>query len=377
MKYNDVGFRAVYHHFAVFPLSDATRNAIKDFPGEKTAEGILTYGYYDREAGMTLEVLGCARRHDEFWQFADSNNLIRSFIRIDAVADDDFGLFMDEDGKLAKRYSEKLEVLKAYDPSEEIEKSRTFGFLDDTRHPQFIDDVQVIFQKDGLKQEACWARIIDLSDRRIWAKLLNEPDQDFGIHEGEDFTFYVQKDEETGKVTCHAQFSPLQKMKPEDFEDGSLMRDAIHRFHEDSENDALFELLQILRDSYVWIPCNAIVGEEDQKTVEQMIEEAGDNLDSMIGKEFTTQGNIRMVPDILQKDDQYFFPVFSTEEDMGEYGERFSKLQEHFLQVIKLARDNKKYEGGLTGIVINAFTEPFILPKELYEAVEKMVSRIE
>ena len=59
------------------------------------------------------------------------------------------------------------------------------------------------------------------------------------------------------------------------------------------------------------------------------------------------------------------------------YGERFSKLQEHFLQVIELARDNKKYEGGLTGIVINAFTEPFILPKELYEAVEKMVPRVE
>ncbi len=213
MKYNDVGFRAVYHHFAVFPLTDATRIAIKDFPGEKTAEGILTYGYYDREAGLTLEVLGCARRHNEFWRFADSNKLIRSFIRIDAVADDDFGLFMDEDGKLAKRYSEKLEVLKAYDPSEEIEKSRTFGFLDDARHPQFIDDVQVFFQKDNLKQEACWARIIDLSDRRIRAKLLNEPDQDFGIHEGEDFTFCAQKDEKTGKVTCYAQLSPFQKMK--------------------------------------------------------------------------------------------------------------------------------------------------------------------
>lgn len=62
---------------------------------------------------------------------------------------------------------------------------------------------------------------------------------------------------------------------------------------------------------------------------------------------------------------------------MGEYGENFSKIQEHFLQVIALARSNKKYEGGLTGIVINAFSEMFILPKELYEAVEKMVSRVE
>ena len=377
MKYSEVGFRAVYHHFAVFPLMDAIRGAIEGFPGEKTAQGVLTYGYFDRTAGMTLEVLCCARKHDEFWQFADSNNKIRSFIRIDAVEDDDFGLFMDKDGKLARRYAEKLEALKVYDPSEEVEKSRQMGFLDESRHPQYIDDVQVFLEKEGLKPECCWARTIDVSDRRLWAKLLNEPDQDFGIHRGEDFTFYVHKDEDTGKITCHAQFSPFKKMKPEDFEDGTLMKDAIHRFHEGHDNDALFELLQILRDSYVWIPCNAIVGEEDQQAMEQMIEEAGEDLDSMVGKEFTAQGNIRLVPDILQRDDQHFFPVFSTEEEMGEYGEGFSRIQEHFLQVIKLARDNKEYEGGLTGIVINAFSEMFILPKELYEAVEKMVSRVE
>lgn len=377
MKYTETGFRAVYHHFAVFPLTDAIRNAVKDFPGEKTAEGVLTWGYYDREAGLTLEVLGCARMHNEFWQFADSNDLVRSFIRIDAVAEEDFGIFMDEEGKLGKRYAKKLEILKAYDPSEEIEKSRQMSFLDDARHPQYIDDVQVFLHKDGLEPEGCWARIIDVTESKLWAKLLNEPDQDFGIHEGEDFTFYVRKDEETGRITCHARFSPLQKMKREDFEDGTLMKDAIHRFHETHGNDALFELLQILRDSHVWIPCNAIVGEEDRKTVEQMIEEAGDDLESMVGKEITTQGSIRLVPDILQRDDQYFFPVFTTQDDMGEYGENFSKIQEHFLQVIELARSDKKHEGGLTGIVINAFSEMFILPKELYEAVEKMVSRIE
>ncbi|MBO4292724.1 MAG: SseB family protein, partial [Lachnospiraceae bacterium] len=158
---------------------------------------------------------------------------------------------------------------------------------------------------------------------------------------------------------------------------GSLLKAAIHKFHEGDQTDGLFEICQILRDSYVWIPCSAVVGEEDQKTVEQMIAEAGDDLDSMVGKEFTTQGNIRLVPDILQRGDEHFFPVFSTEEDMGEYGEHFSKMQQHFLQVIGLARNHKEYEGGLTGIVINAFTEPFVLPQELYEAVEKMVSRVE
>ena len=34
-------------------------------------------------------------------------------------------------------------------------------------------------------------------------------------------------------------------------------------------------------------------------------------------------------------------------------------------------------EQKLVGIVINAFTEPFILPEELCEAVEKLASRVE
>ncbi len=376
MKYADTGFRALYKNFAVFPLTSVTKSSIKGFPGAQTADGVLVYGYIDREAGLTLEVLTPAKKNDGLWRFTDGNDEIRSFIRIEAVEEEEFFLFDDSDGRLSKRYAKKLEILKDYDASEEVEKSRTFGFLDDARHPHYPDDVLVILEKDSLKPEGCWARIIDVSDRRLWAKLLNEPDQDFGIHQGEDFTFYVHKDEETGKITCHAQFSPFKKMKPEDFEDGSLMKDAIHRFHEGHDNDALFELLQILRDSDVWIPCNAIVGEEDQKTVEQMIEEAGDDLDSMVGKTFTSQQNIRMIPDTLEKDGQHFFPVFSTEEDMGEYGEHFSKLQQSFMDVIRIARNNDQYEQKLTGIVINAFTEPFVLPEKLYEAVEKMPSRM-
>lgn len=377
MKYSDVSFRAVYHNFCVFPLTDAVRGALEGFPGASVAEAALTYGYYDREAGITLEVLAGAIRGEKGWRFADTPDDVRSFIRIEVVQDADFSVLRDPDEELVNRYGKKLEILKEYDASEEIEKSRSFDFLDDARHPVYIDDVQVILAKDGLKPECCWARMNDVSERRLWAKLLNEPDQDFGIHKGEDFTFYVHKDEETGRVTCHAQFSPLEKIDPAVLEDGSLLKKAVLKFHEGDQTDGLFEILQILRDSYVWIPCNAVVGEEDQQQVMQMIEEAGDDLDSMVGKTFTSQDQIRLVPDILQKDGEYFFPAFSTEEDMGEYGEGFSKVQEHFMTVIGLAWNNQ-YEGKeLTGIVINPFTAPFVLPKELFEAVEKMVSRVE
>lgn len=59
---------------------------------------------------------------------------------------------------------------------------------------------------------------------------------------------------------------------------------------------------------------------------------------------------------------------------MGEYGEHFSKIQKHLLEVIPMARNNEK---NVSDIVLNAFTEPFVLDAEIYDIVEKMKSRLE
>lgn len=206
MKYADIGFRAVYHNFAVFPVTPATKGALAGFPGEEIADGILTYGYYDRECGITLEVLAAAQRSEHGWRFADGNDEIRSFIRIDAVKEEELFLLQDPEGTLPEKYAKKLEMLKAYNAEEPVEESRTFAFLDDSRHPEYIDDVMVYLHKDGLEPEGCWTRIIGLDEHRIWAKLLNEPKQDFGIHKGSDLSFIVRKDEKTEKITCYTWF---------------------------------------------------------------------------------------------------------------------------------------------------------------------------
>lgn len=59
---------------------------------------------------------------------------------------------------------------------------------------------------------------------------------------------------------------------------------------------------------------------------------------------------------------------------MVEYGNRFSKVQKHFLETLVLAKNNDK---DLAGIVINAFSEPYVLDKELWDLVEEMKSRIQ
>lgn len=91
----------------------------------------------------------------------------------------------------------------------------------------------------------------------------------------------------------------------------------------------------------------------------------------MIGKTFSTKEAVRMIPDILQNGEQFFFPIFSSVEEMGEYGEHFSKVQKHILE---MARNSEK---NVAGIVLNAFSESFILDAELFDMIENMKSRLE
>ena len=107
--------------------------------------------------------------------------------------------------------------------------------------------------------------------------------------------------------------------------------------------------------------------------MEEMIGALNGDFEKLTGMEFTAKDKTRLIPDILQNGDRFFFPIFSTTEAMGEYGDNFSKVQKHMLEVITLARNNEKES---VGIVLNAFSEPFVLDKEIWDIVENMKSRI-
>lgn len=206
----------------------------------------------------------------------------------------------------------------------------------------------------------------------IIGKLFNEPYQDFGYHEGDTIAFFVQKTEDD-KIICISDMNPTAYISREDLEGGQMLRDAIRRFNSERNENNLFDVMELLRDSNVWVPCTAVLSETDQKTIEAMIKEAGDDLSSMKDKVMTSKDQIRMVPDILQNSEYFFFPVFSSDGEMGEYGQSFSKIETGFLHAINLARNNEK---ELKGIVVDAFSEPFVLDSELFDIVEKMKSRI-
>ena len=179
--------------------------------------------------------------------------------------------------------------------------------------------------------------------------------------------------ESDGDVEYHV---PDDAITPELLEDGSFLKLATEICNRNRTQLNMIKLVKILRDSWIWIPCTAVLSDADYEVVEKMVKDAEQNggLDSLVGTNLTNQDNIRMIPDILQSGDDYFFPVFTTEEEMGEYGEHFSKIQKHFLEAVNLAKNNEK---KVKGIVINAFTEPFVVPIELFDLIAEIPSSFE
>ena len=199
MKYSETGFRQFYKQFVAVPVTERTKQALEGFPGYEDANYIVTYGYYDRDAGLTLEVLCGARFLNGKVQYAIGNDSISSTIRINNVEDDECYLIKD-DGTLSKEHMKKTEKLSAYDVSQDIENTRTMPFLDASRDKVFIDDVLVYLMNDGLKNEGCYTRITGLGEHCLVGELLNEPVQNFGCHKGDKISFFVTEKEDKSVI---------------------------------------------------------------------------------------------------------------------------------------------------------------------------------
>ena len=189
MKFSEVGFRAFYHNFIVVPMKDSLKGILKDFPGVDSANCILTYGYIDRMAGFTLEILAAASMDSEKLSYGAGNSERLSKIRIESVMEDECFFIDDEDDSM-------------YNAGDEVEETRNMDFLDSSRSPEYPDDVLVQLLKNGNKPEGCWVRIDALAEHEIIGTLLNEPNQDFGYHAGNQVAFYVHQTENKEIILC-------------------------------------------------------------------------------------------------------------------------------------------------------------------------------
>ena len=167
-----------------------------------------------------------------------------------------------------------------------------------------------------------------------------------------------------------------EQILEQQIKNGEFIKTAIEICKRDNTKENRLRMTMLLRDSLVWVPCNAILSDADNEEMSKAVLEAQENgeLESLEGNSFVCHDEVRMVPDILQNGDDFFFPVFSSEAEMGEYGEGFSRIQSHFLEAVTLANNN---EMNVNGIVINAFSDPFVVPMEICNIIAKLKSRLE
>ncbi len=153
-----------------------------------------------------------------------------------------------------------------------------------------------------------------------------------------------------------------RKIDPKRLEDGKVLRLLVTQFIEKPCEQYYIPVLHCLRDSFVVIPGNFQISDVDLKTI----------LNAKKGDTFTSQEQMKFVPDILRSGDEFFLPVFSSADQMGEYGKNFSIMKRHFFEAMRYALGKEK----VCGIVLDAFTQPFVVRKEVFDFLGNLPTRL-
>jgi len=194
-KVIDMSFREMYHQVCYISLGNDLIGSIEGFSKGEDADGAIVYGYIDHEAGFTFELLSLAQYEgDKGIRCFGGNNELTFKLRLGGVAESEM-VVLDASG--AGEYIEKIKMINdGYECSEGIAITRDIELIDESRSPEYPDDVLVYLLKENLEPEGCWVRCEGVSDSRIQGILLNEPDQDFGVHEGDIISFGIMKQDD-------------------------------------------------------------------------------------------------------------------------------------------------------------------------------------
>ena len=147
-------------------------------------------------------------------------------------------------------------------------------------------------------------------------------------------------------------------------ENGALLRFLKHDFLVHQNRQTLMPVLACLRDSEVIVPVQVKVSAADQERI----------LNAAKGESVNTVDPVSFKPDLLESEDGIFLPVFSNAEQIDpEYAKHFSLLKVPAIACIRSLKEMK----NVNGLVIDAFTEAMLVPRESAEIILKMKSHLE
>lgn len=156
---------------------------------QKDANSLLCYGYVDRTAGVTYQTVAAAWYVDGDYSIVDTAKVVSMKIRADSVSKED--IIPIQNKALYKQYAHIVENIDEFYYTEpDVEKCRAIKELDQFRHADYPDDLQVLFIKEGVRPEGIWVRTTkfvgsDSGTYLVEGTMLNTPHADFGVMSGD------------------------------------------------------------------------------------------------------------------------------------------------------------------------------------------------
>lgn len=164
---------------------------------EEVEAGILAWPYIDCQCGLSFRYICPAAIDGASWVTYQRDESLFAIIRAGALAQAIWcptGI----DPHAFERFT--YEADEAYSPKNPAAfELRDTELLDPIRHPLFPDDVQALLLTNGpAKPELVWLRLCDLRNGTVFGTLLNEPEQDLGVHAGDVLPLALRKGGERG-----------------------------------------------------------------------------------------------------------------------------------------------------------------------------------
>ena len=366
LRFKEIGFRLFYHNFCVFKLNSKNRGIAEGLPNAAEANCVLVYGYIEEKKGLMLEMIAAGKKGTKYYNFFPAVGK-HTTIAPAEIENEEIFILDNDGGQLTNRFERKLKVLEKFDAPEELEESRTLGFLDECRDHYHPDIVTVLLLKTGLKTEPCKVRITSAANNTLKGVLMANPRQAFGCRKGDEIPFFPHKNEDDGSIVCLADMGVEESQdtdpSQEQFEDGSALKEAIKRFNAGKNNDTYNYLLWVLSKSRVIIPCDIELSDRAQEIAHEL-DKTGKSIDSLDEqtRDELFEGMTK-IPQILTSNDKAFFPIFSKGESVGD--KDAAEVDASFIEAAQLTLANE----NLFGIVLNAFSDSIIIERDVVESV--------
>jgi len=181
---------------------------IENYELEEEVNSLLVLPYVDHQAGFSFQTVAvCLLKDSDLLVYERADDFqAMSNIRWDAVTDFEFeyldNLNVNADFDIEEYKSHARDVFKHYNDDKKILVLRMLPMLDEYRNEQHPDDILVFFFKEGLTPEGMWVRYEDFNEEHeIFGRLLNQPNQDFGVNMGDAVKFSFAKNQD-GALIC-------------------------------------------------------------------------------------------------------------------------------------------------------------------------------